>query len=843
MAPLAVDPEALFAAGSAVVGAGDALGALLVVSTAGFGVDSGLDAAGVVFGVAYRSAAESLLKAAAAVINALRHNGAKMQVCAANYSKAEAASTLGGGGSVLSAPDDPVAMVAPGPPGMLGPGEPPPLLWAVVQSFVDDLWPNGDVAALHAAGGRWRNFGAAVAGMQGALDGSKSLVDAQHIAEGEQIDAVLSQIGACMAKVAEQCGKLAGALDDFANEVADAQHAIRDLLHRLGSLFDIWHNHDVMSILDGGAIEEIKKIAHDINAVLHNLGREARAAEQGIKLGMQVVDGLVQGMEKYIRGQFTHFLGEQVGNAAATGFDIFVNFGEGVFKAAVGAAQGMDDLDPSWFLIDPNGAADTWIGMTKTGLANLIVNPHESAKADEEMFRGLLHLEDWRSDRPGLGFGENFFDVATLFIPGVGEAGVGAEGAAAAARGAEEASGIADVAGTVGRGGGATAALRDLADVRAAVGDIGRAGSGLTRDLEGVSGDLSKPDPQVGGRPAALPPSKPPQLPVEPTHRPIEGEAPLKAVTQPPAAPPLGRHGALVGPHEPVSAPTAESHPASAPAVPGDRVPATNPQPAQHVPARVPVAAGKAPNEPAPVGAHSAPAATLSTPHAAVPEFTPSSGGSSELSATHGGGGAQRPDYGGPPGGPPHGQPPPHDGTSCGPHDAGADHDDPAHEGHRAAATDALTSDDRLALADYTGLGSEDLNFALRSDALDTSQLARIEAISTALKKLPAYDGPVFRGTDLPSEVLAHYQPGEVITEDAFLSTTTDPAVARSPEFEGNVEFRILSSTGRDISSFSMISDEQEVLFRAGAKFYVLDRIVDPLTGKTIIEMIERTGD
>ncbi len=432
VAPVAVDPEALFAAGSAVVGAGDGLGALLMLSTAGFGANSGLDAAGVVFGLAYRSAAESLLKAAAVVINALRHNGAKMQVCAANYSKAEAASTLGGGGSVLSPPDDPVTMVAPGPPGMLGPGEPPPLLWAVVQSFLDDLWPNGDVSALHSAGGRWRNFAAALTGMQGALNGSKSLVDAQHIAEGEQIDDVLSQIGACMAKVAEQCGKLAGALDDFANEVADAQHAIRDLLHRLGSLFDIWHDHDVMSIVDGHAIEEIKKIAQDINAVLHNLGREARAGEQGIKLGMQVVDGLVQGMEKYMRGQFTHFLGEQVGNQVATAFDTFVNTEEGVFKGAFGSAQGMDDLDPSWFLIDPKGAADTWMGMTKTGLLNDLLDPQEAAEANRQMFRSLLHVEDWRRDRPGLGFGENFFDAVTL-VTGIGAVKVGAGGAGGSA--------------------------------------------------------------------------------------------------------------------------------------------------------------------------------------------------------------------------------------------------------------------------------------------------------------------------------------------------------------------------------------------------------------------------
>jgi ADP-ribosyltransferase exoenzyme len=151
-----------------------------------------------------------------------------------------------------------------------------------------------------------------------------------------------------------------------------------------------------------------------------------------------------------------------------------------------------------------------------------------------------------------------------------------------------------------------------------------------------------------------------------------------------------------------------------------------------------------------------------------------------------------------------------------------------------------LTPDDLSALADYTGPGYQDLNSALRSGALDASQPARIDALNKALEKLPAYDGPVVRGTNLPPEVLEQYQPGEVITESAFTSTTTDPAVAQSPAFAGNVEFRILSSTGRDVSSLSMLPDEQEVLFPTNTKFYVISRTVDPVTGRTIIEMIER---
>lgn len=893
MPPLAVDPETLSAAGSAVVGAGDGLDAALAVLTAGFGANTGLDAAGTVFGLAYQSAAESLLKVAAAAINACRYNGSRIQLSASNYSKADAASTLGGGGGVLQPPGEPVKIAPLGPPGTLGPGESPPLLWGLVQSFVDDVWPNGDVAALHAAAGCWRGFGATVGGMQGALTASKSLVGTQQIAEGERINQVLSQIITGIDGFGQQCGKMAASLDDFANEVAHAQNAIRDLLHRLGSLCDLWH--DVVSIFDGDAIDEIKKIAEDINAVMHNLGREARALEQSMKLGMQVIDGLVVGVEKDMRGVFTHFLGDEVGNPVATVFDTWVNANEGVLKDVVGMAQAMVDLDPRLFLFDPNGAAATWMGMTKTGLINDLINPQEAGQANIQMFKSLLHLEDWRRDRPGLGAAENVFDVATLFLPGIGEAGAGVKGAGAAARGAEAGGEAADAAGTVGRAGRAANELGELAGSGSALGDIGRAGSGLTKGFEGLSGDLPRPDSQLGGRPVGAPPPRPPEAPVEPTPRPAESAPPGTPSPESPTAPNGAapqRPDAAVGPHEsvpapadgphdpasvpasgpheptplpaasprePMPAPAAGSQPLPAPVVIGERVPSTMPQLAEHSPARVPVSPSESLVEPGPAAAHSpqsAPALTSAAPNASAPHFTSPAGRKPELPASGSGGwhgpgdggplGGQPPHNHGPhglnhttnPGGRRHEHRPSHDGAPHGPGDESVNQD--PGDGHHRTAIDRLTSEEQLALADYTGSGYQDLNSALRSDALDASQHARIDALNNALEKLPAYQGPVIRGTNLPPEVLAQYQPGEVITEDAFLSTTTNEAVARSPTFAGNVEFRILSSTGRDISFVSMFPGEQEILFPAGTRFYVVSKIVDPLTGKTVIRMVER---
>ena len=505
MGPLVVDPEALFAAGSAVVAAGDGLNASLAVLTSGFAAHTGLDAAGEVFGLGYQDAAEQLLKAAAAAVNACRQSGALIQQGASNYSKAEAASTLGGGADVLPAPSEPVKIGPPGPPGTWGKGEPPPLLWAVVESFVDDVWPDGDVAGLHAAAACWRSFGAAVGGMKGALNASKSLIDGQQIPEGGKIDDALSKIGDCMGQLGEQSAKLATSLDAFADEVDQAHHHIRDLLNRLGSLADL--GHDVMLIIKGDALEEIKRIARDINDVLHDLGREARAAEQGMKLGMQIVDGLVVKLEKYTRTQLKDFLGDAVGNQVATVFDTWVNANEGVLKGAVGMAQALGDLDPRWFLLDPKGATDTWTGLGKSlwkgSLINGLLNPQEAGQADLQMFKSLLHLDDWSTARPGLGFGENLFDVGTLFLPGAGEAGAAADGAGAAARGAE-------AAGAAGRAGErAAGGLGEIAAARGALADISKTSGDLTKNLEGVTGDLPKFDPPVSGRPVALPAAKP----------------------------------------------------------------------------------------------------------------------------------------------------------------------------------------------------------------------------------------------------------------------------------------------------------------------------------------------
>lgn len=708
----------MYAAGSAVVAVGDGLAANLTVLTAGFAAHTGLDSAGAVFGLAYQDAAEQLLKAAAAGINACRQCGALIEQGAANYSKAEAASTLGGGSGVLQAPPEPPKITPPGPPGTWGKGEPPPLLWAVVESFVDDMWPDGDVAALHSAAARWRSFGATASSMKSALNASKALFDGQHIPEGDKIDEALSKIGDCLAEVGDQSGKLATNLDNFANQVDQAHHHIRDLLNRLGSLSDL--GHDLMLIIKGDALDEIKKIARDINGVLHDLGREARAAEQMVKGGMQVVDGLVVKLEKYTRGQLKDFLGDAVGNQVATVFDTWLNANEGVLKGAVGMGLGMGDLLPGWGAVDPEGYAATWTGLAKNlwkgSLFNALLNPKEAGDTQLQQIKSLLHLEDWRSDRPGLGAGENLFDVATLFLPGAGEAGAAVDGAGAVARGAEAAS-------AAGRGGERAAeGLGGLASARGALTDISKAGGDLSKNLEGAAGNLPEIKPPAGGNPVAVPPGKPFEAPVESVPRPADGPgAPQAPASAPGPPPPEGpRPGAAGGPHEPASVPAGSPHepasvpaeaprePASVPAggphepasvpsggphepasVPAasERLPSATPQLLDHSPARMPLSPNGSPSEAAHFAAHSSAPAAPASPHFGAAEGHPA-----EVPMS--GNGWHGPGDGGAPGGHTPGEP--HGGDPAGHGDGGppkdpsngqtSDDDGPPGHGHDGSA-------------------------------------------------------------------------------------------------------------------------------------------------------------
>ncbi|WP_053093993.1 TNT domain-containing protein, partial [Mycobacterium heckeshornense] len=640
-------PAALDGAGSAVITVGEGLAAAVGALTTGYGANTGQDAAGEVFGLEYQSAAESTLQAAAAAINACRTVGFKVRLGASNYSKAEAASTLGGGADVLPPPAQPSEFAAPGAPGTLGPGVPEPLLWAVVESFVGDLWPNGNAAQIHAAAGCWRTFGAALHGAKDALAEPNSVVGAQQMPESGLIQQAVSKLGDDVAAIGAECDKLAKSLDDFANQVQQTQDAIRDLLHRLGSVSGLFH--EVVEVFKGHGLDEVKKIANDIKAVLRNLMRESQAREQELSQGMQTLDGLVQGLQIYMRGEIIHFVGEDVGNPLATAFDVDTNVGEGLVKDVFGVPQGIQALNPLRFGYDPKGAAATWKGLAEmVALGDPMTAPVVDAldpQARPNLAKGLLHTEDWRADRPGLGAGENLGDLLMLGIPGAGEAGAaarGTEAAGAAARTAEEADAAAAAAG---RGGHALGEAGELGRATGALGDISKTSGALTKDLQNVGGNLPKTDPPAGGRP--LPPPGPGEPPVGPTPRPGEpapvprAEPPTATRPQEPAPatpggaePPSGPHEPATvgeppapgGTHEPVPAPAGQ-HSAPAAAVPAEQLPAP-----AHVesPPQTPITSETSPGQPTLAGAQTPQSAPMSATHEPIPDSHPVGGRPSE---------------------------------------------------------------------------------------------------------------------------------------------------------------------------------------------------------------------
>jgi len=112
------------------------------------------------------------------------------------------------------------------------------------------------------------------------------------------------------------------------------------------------------------------------------------------------------------------------------------------------------------------------------------------------------------------------------------------------------------------------------------------------------------------------------------------------------------------------------------------------------------------------------------------------------------------------------------------------------------------------------------VNSALRS--LDPVQLAELDGfirqVTEGLFELPSFRGVVYRGATLSDEAAAHYVPGHVVFENAFISATGEPA----RRFPGDTTFVIASINGRDVSMLSETPDELEVLFFTGTRFKVL---------------------
>ncbi|MFC4084091.1 WXG100-like domain-containing protein [Amycolatopsis samaneae] len=100
-------------------------------------------------------------------------------------------------------------------------------------------------------------------------------------------------------------------------------------------------------------------------------------------------------------------------------------------------------------------------------------------------------------------------------------------------------------------------------------------------------------------------------------------------------------------------------------------------------------------------------------------------------------------------------------------------------------------------------------------------------AVTSGLNEMPEHVGTVSRMVNFnghPGRMeafLANYAEGRVVTEPAFLSTSKIDAEHPRSKFAGEVEMRIESKTGRDVSKLAALEHEREVVMKPGSQLLV----------------------
>ncbi|ACC43870.1 ADP-ribosyltransferse [Mycobacterium marinum M] len=806
MAPLAVDPAALDGAGAAVVAAGEGLEpviASLSAVLAGCAGMAGDDPVGAAVGRGYDRAAAKVFSAMAATRNGLCSIGDGVRMSAHNYSLAEAMSDVTRRAAALPAPTLTTCIVAASAPSAVGTADSAPAGWGWIAPYIGMIWPTGNLSKLRTAASEWTAEGTKFALVETQLTaGPLGAIRSQQLPESGLIERAFTDAYVSTTSVVGQCQTIAAQLDRYADQIDEVHAAILDLLARicdpLTGIKEVWE------VLTGEDEDEIERIAHEIAAVVDHFAAEANALSAQFNAALVHADTVLDTMARHAAREWDQFLH---GNPVGAIVDFAGQRLKGLGEAAWGLAETALTYNQIRALLDPLGYARD-VGSMAQGMAPLVGLGDDHAPSVLESWKQLgkevTHWDDW-SRSPGEALGKSEFDLANLFLPG-------GPISKAASKGRDLADGLQ----------GLKARLRPN--------EMGEPNPLKRPDASAAEHTPPSTMPQQEAKqPAAAPQPKP----LRPSdghglpHSPTESKAP--PVDKPATGEPVKPAGAQLG----------EARAPGAAARGEKELPAQAEHSEQiNTPVSAPGPVDGSDLDPTPARPHTSRAAPASAmPHLAGSRSTPSDVcGPNVVSEGGSPGGHSTPaaldEVGGAPGASAPGE---YHGTGGGPGDHGT-----ADGGQSLIIVDGLHADDLSALADYTGSGYLDLNNALRSDILDASLNARVAALNSALQKLPTYDGTVVRGTDLPPEVVAQYLPGEVITEVAFLSTTTDPAVAQSPTFAGNVEFRIVSRTGRDVSSVSMFPDEREILFPAGTKFYVIDKTLDALTGRTIIDMIER---
>ncbi|MFN8347728.1 MAG: ADP-ribosyltransferase [Spirosomataceae bacterium] len=130
----------------------------------------------------------------------------------------------------------------------------------------------------------------------------------------------------------------------------------------------------------------------------------------------------------------------------------------------------------------------------------------------------------------------------------------------------------------------------------------------------------------------------------------------------------------------------------------------------------------------------------------------------------------------------------------------------------------------------YTDSGYETVNETLiQNKGIITTDYERL--LNAALKKLPSYQGVVFRGAVLSKKQKQRYtdalNTNSSVPEPFYLSTSKSELIANQFS-QGNTLYMIFSKTGKSIEKFAKFGllsgqNEKEVLFLPNTPFDVVD--------------------
>lgn len=166
-----------------------------------------------------------------------------------------------------------------------------------------------------------------------------------------------------------------------------------------------------------------------------------------------------------------------------------------------------------------------------------------------------------------------------------------------------------------------------------------------------------------------------------------------------------------------------------------------------------------------------------------------------------------------------------------------------------AIPSNDLTRHEISALHGYGRVDYSDINDLMRAGVSNSNlppfilepMVKNIEDIQHALKKIPPYEGVVYRGTSISREHFNSLHVDQIVTSKAFLSCSIDPAIAQRfsisdyrPHSSIIYEFNIKKS-GHSISLYTLKPYEKEVLIENNKYFKI--RNID--TNKIIFDEMD----